>query len=206
MIKAESIVIVGAGLAGGNAALTLRSEGFRNRLVLIGNEPALPYGRPLLSKTYLRGEEDLGDWYVKPAEWYAQNEVELRTSTSVQHIDFAQRQVVLDSDEKINAFLASERAQTILLVVPDDARRQGVTRWLKTCHGWDGNRTARIQIPGALALVTGAGSGIGRATALALADGGASVLCVDIDVVAAEKTAAACGEGGAPTKIEALRI
>ncbi len=55
----------------------------------------------------------------------------------------------------------------------------------------------RIQIPGSLVLVTGAGSGIGRATALAFADAGARVLAVDINRAAAEKTAAACGERGA---------
>jgi NAD(P)-dependent dehydrogenase (short-subunit alcohol dehydrogenase family) len=57
--------------------------------------------------------------------------------------------------------------------------------------------SGRIEIPGALAVVTGAGSGIGRATALALAERGASVLCLDIDLEAAEKTAAACAERGA---------
>lgn len=58
-------------------------------------------------------------------------------------------------------------------------------------------RTPRIDIPGAVALVTGAGSGIGRATALALAERGAVVLCADIDAEAADKTAAAAGERGA---------
>ncbi|HUF33442.1 MAG TPA: SDR family NAD(P)-dependent oxidoreductase [Acidimicrobiales bacterium] len=59
-------------------------------------------------------------------------------------------------------------------------------------------RTAHIEIRGAVALVTGAGSGIGRSTALALAGRGATVLCADIDGEAAEKTAATCGELGAP--------
>lgn len=59
------------------------------------------------------------------------------------------------------------------------------------------SRTARIDPQGALALVTGAGSGIGRATALALAARGATVLCADIDPAAAEKAAVACEEQGA---------
>jgi len=56
----QVVVIVGAGLAGGNAAVTLREEGWRGRIVLLGAEPGIPFGRPPLSKTYLRSEEDLG--------------------------------------------------------------------------------------------------------------------------------------------------
>ena len=56
---------------------------------------------------------------------------------------------------------------------------------------------------GSLVLVTGAGSGIGRATALAFAAGGARVLAVDVDLPSAEKTAAACSEAGA-SSAEAL--
>ena len=46
-------------MSGGVAAKTLREEGYSSRLVLLGNEPGVPFGRPPLSKTYLRGEEDL---------------------------------------------------------------------------------------------------------------------------------------------------
>jgi 2-hydroxycyclohexanecarboxyl-CoA dehydrogenase len=49
-----------------------------------------------------------------------------------------------------------------------------------------------LSLDGALALVTGAGSGIGRATSHALAARGASVLCTDIDEATAEKTATEC--------------
>jgi 2-hydroxycyclohexanecarboxyl-CoA dehydrogenase len=49
-----------------------------------------------------------------------------------------------------------------------------------------------IPLSSATALVTGAGSGIGRATALALAAEGATVLCTDLDEASAEKTAAEC--------------
>jgi 2-hydroxycyclohexanecarboxyl-CoA dehydrogenase len=51
-----------------------------------------------------------------------------------------------------------------------------------------------LALAGAIALVTGAGSGIGRATAHALAAAGVTVLCTDIDEAAAEKAAAECGE------------
>ena len=73
------IVIVGGGMAGGNAAATLREEGFAGPVVLLGREPGVPFGRPPLSKTYLRSEEDLDGWYVRPSGWYAEHEVELRT-------------------------------------------------------------------------------------------------------------------------------
>jgi 3-phenylpropionate/trans-cinnamate dioxygenase ferredoxin reductase subunit len=49
------IVIVGASLAGLRAAETLREEGFRGRLTIIGDEPYEPYDRPPLSKQVLKG-------------------------------------------------------------------------------------------------------------------------------------------------------
>src|ERR1043166_6810462 len=48
-----------------------------------------------------------------------------------------------------------------------------------------------------IVLVTGAGAGIGRATALAMAAEGAVVAAADIDRAAAGRTAANCNEGGA---------
>ena len=93
----ETHVIVGAGLAGGNAAATLREEGFDGRVVLIGREPGLPFGRPPLSKTYLRSEEDLGDWLVKPAEWWEEHSVERLIGAGVMAIDPGAHSLMLDS-------------------------------------------------------------------------------------------------------------
>ena len=97
---AKPIVIVGGGLAGGNAAATLRDEDFEGRVVLIGREPGVPFGRPPLSKTYLRSEEDLDGWYVRPADWYEEHDVE-RLESSVAAVDPAAHNVVLDSGEEI---------------------------------------------------------------------------------------------------------
>ena len=66
-ISGSPIVIIGGGIAGGNAAATLREEGFAGPVVIFSREPGVPFGRPPLSKTYLRSEEDLKGWYVRPA-------------------------------------------------------------------------------------------------------------------------------------------
>src|SRR5687768_12795817 len=72
----ETFAIVGASLAGGTAAATLREEGFNGRLVLIGAEELPPYERPPLSKEYLRGEQSLDEAFLRPSEWYEQHAIE----------------------------------------------------------------------------------------------------------------------------------
>lgn len=97
----EPIVIIGGGMAGGNAAATLRDEGFSGPVVLLSREPNVPFGRPPLSKTYLRSEEDLAGWYVRPAGWYAEHDVELRNGVVVAAVDPAAHTVTLDSGAEI---------------------------------------------------------------------------------------------------------
>src|SRR6516225_10605389 len=100
-ITGRPIVIIGSGLAGGNAAATLRDEGFPGPVVLIGREPGGPFGRPPLSKTYLRSEEDLDGWYVRPAAWYAEHDVQLRTGAVAVAVDPAAHTVALASGEEL---------------------------------------------------------------------------------------------------------
>jgi 3-phenylpropionate/trans-cinnamate dioxygenase ferredoxin reductase component len=97
----EPLVIVGAGIAGGNAAATLREEGFDGRVVLVGREPEIPFGRPPLSKTYLRSEEDLDGWYVKPPAWWEEHGVERLVEVSVVEIDLAAHSVLLDTGQAL---------------------------------------------------------------------------------------------------------
>ena len=97
----QPMVIVGGGLAGANAAVALREEGFEGRVVIIGDEIGIPFGRPPLSKTYLRSEEGLEGWYVKPAAWYDEHRVERRSGSVVVSIDAAEHSVALDSGEEL---------------------------------------------------------------------------------------------------------
>jgi 3-phenylpropionate/trans-cinnamate dioxygenase ferredoxin reductase subunit len=97
----DPFVIIGGGMAGGNAAATLRDEGFSGPVVLLTREPGVPFGRPPLSKTYLRSEEDLAGWHVRPAGWYAEHDVELRTGVVVAAVDVAAHTVTLDSGAEL---------------------------------------------------------------------------------------------------------
>jgi 3-phenylpropionate/trans-cinnamate dioxygenase ferredoxin reductase component len=98
--KTPTFAIVGASLAGAKAAETLRAEGFDGRIVLIGEEPERPYERPPLSKDYLRGEAEARP-YVHPEEFYAENEIELRRSTSVEAIDPAASSLTMAGGETV---------------------------------------------------------------------------------------------------------
>jgi len=70
------LIIVGAGHAGGRAALTLREEGYTGRLILIGDEPHLPYERPPLSKGLLQGTTDLAGYSLCNSDRLAELDIE----------------------------------------------------------------------------------------------------------------------------------
>lgn len=89
----ERVVIVGAGQAGQQVAASLRQEGFKGTIALIGDEPGLPYQRPPLSKGYMKDglRERL---QLAPAAFYERNAITLLPETRVVAIDRAARQVV----------------------------------------------------------------------------------------------------------------
>jgi|SRR5215467_50963 len=100
-MKRPPIVIVGASLAGGTAAVTLRDEGFDGDIVLIGAEPQLPYSRPPLSKGYLRGQERFEDQLVKPGSYYAEQRIQLKLGVRATAIDPKQKLVELEGGERV---------------------------------------------------------------------------------------------------------
>lgn len=88
-------VIVGAGQAGGDLASALRQLGYPGRIILIGEESAVPYRRPPLSKAFLSGDMAEEALYIKTREAYAKHDIELRTGLRVQAIDRAARTLTL---------------------------------------------------------------------------------------------------------------
>src|SRR5215210_4671179 len=96
----ETVVIVGAGLAGGGAAATLRQEGFGGRVILIGAEPQPPYERPPLSKEYLRGEFPFEGALVQPPDFYDGNGIETRFGVRATRVDAAEKVVEIDVGER----------------------------------------------------------------------------------------------------------
>jgi 3-phenylpropionate/trans-cinnamate dioxygenase ferredoxin reductase component len=94
-VTGRTFVIVGASLAGATAAATLRERGFDGRLVLIGDEPDLPYERPGLSKRYLRGERTRDELNVRPEGWWQDHDVDVLLGTTVERVDPVDRVVTL---------------------------------------------------------------------------------------------------------------
>src|SRR6266566_560414 len=113
-MKRPPIVIVGASLAGGTAAVTLREDGFDGDIVLIGAEPQLPYNRPPLSKGYLRGQDRFEDQLVKPASYYAEQRIALKLGTRATKIDAAQKLVELEDCDRIRTAVARGRRAVVM--------------------------------------------------------------------------------------------
>jgi 3-phenylpropionate/trans-cinnamate dioxygenase ferredoxin reductase subunit len=96
-MPAPVVAIIGAGQAGFQAAASLRDTGFAGRVVLIGDEPVLPYQRPPLSKSYLAGQSGVDDLWLRPAEFYAKQQIDLVYGDPVTAIDRGQRRLHLAS-------------------------------------------------------------------------------------------------------------
>lgn len=81
------IGIVGGGVAAAKVVEAYREAGGDEPIVLASSDTRPPYNRPPLSKRLLRGESEPEDALVHPAEWYADNGVDLRLGTRVESLD-----------------------------------------------------------------------------------------------------------------------
>ena len=90
----QRIVVIGAGHAGGAAAITLRELGFSGPITLVGEEAEPPYERPSLSKEYLSGKDAAPVYLAEESRW-AELGVDLRLGVAAAAIDRQGRSVSL---------------------------------------------------------------------------------------------------------------
>lgn len=97
MVLDTDVLIVGAGHAGAQAAMALRTAQFAGRITLVGDEVQLPYERPPLSKEYLSGEKTAERILIRPAAFWADREIDLVTGCRIEAVD-AQAHTASSSD------------------------------------------------------------------------------------------------------------
>src|SRR5437868_14146875 len=115
-----SVVIVGAGAAGGAAAEMLRREGYDGPVTMIGADQFLPYDRPNLSKDYLAGSAP-EEWIpLRPPEFYREQKIDSLTNTTVTSIDLKPKQVTLSDGRSLGygALLLATGARPVHLTIP----------------------------------------------------------------------------------------
>ncbi|MEG9861811.1 MAG: FAD-dependent oxidoreductase [Parvularculales bacterium] len=152
---AVGFVIVGGGQAAVEAIASLRGQGYEGTIILIGDEPYLPYQRPPLSKKYLDGTLSRERLYLRPEEFYRKSGVMVRLGETVHAIGRQTRTVVMGDGERL-------RYEKLLLTTGARARHlEGVgvdlvgVYSLRSIQGVDGLRTHFVE--GARLVIVGGG-------------------------------------------------
>jgi 3-phenylpropionate/trans-cinnamate dioxygenase ferredoxin reductase subunit len=98
----NAVIIIGAGQAAAQAAVTLRAEGFTGPITIFGEEPYPPYQRPPLSKKYLMGEITRDRLELKPESFFETNNIALKLNQQVRAIDCGSRTVSLADGARVS--------------------------------------------------------------------------------------------------------
>lgn len=169
----KRIVVIGAGHAGGAAAIALRELGFSGTLTLVGEEPHPPYERPSLSKGFLSGAEPEPVW-LAPAERWSALDVVLKTASPALAIDRERGEVRLadGSVAPFDALILATGGRVRRLPLPDHR----AVHYLRTTD--DARALAAGARPGARTLIVGGGV-IGLEAASTLQGMGLSVAVIE---------------------------
>ena len=131
----ETVVIVGAGQAGGEVATSLRQQGYEGQVVLVGDEAHPPYQRPPLSKGFLLGKMQLAQLYLKPEATYEKFNITLKLGTRVAAIDRAAQEAVLQDGSRLGygKLVIATGGRAKLLPLPGvDQRKLGNLFYLRS--------------------------------------------------------------------------
>lgn len=101
-MSSAPVVIVGAGHAGVQAAVSLREKEFDGDIVLLSDEKNLPYQRPPLSKAFLKGEMDIHGLPLRAEMFFRDQRIDLRLGQRATRIDRSIRRVELGGGGSIN--------------------------------------------------------------------------------------------------------
>ncbi len=152
--ETNTVVIIGAGQAGVQAAQSLRQGGHDGPVIMFGDEAAPPYQRPPLSKAYLQGELDADRLYLKPPAFYEKHDIDLRLNVRIAAIDRQAKTVTTEAGDSVSydRLLLATGAPPRRLTVKG-AELAGV-HYLRTCADSDALRPVlggggRIVIVGA---------------------------------------------------------
>ncbi len=172
----RTYVVVGGGLAGAKAVEALRSEAFDGRIVLFGAETHRPYERPPLSKDYLMGRAEREKAFVHPEEWYAEHDVELRSSTQVTAVDPSAHEVETEGGDRqaYDKLLIATGASPRRLTIP--GADLDAVAYLRSID--DSERIKSALRPGARIAIIG-GGWIGLEVAAAARAAGADVTVLE---------------------------
>jgi 3-phenylpropionate/trans-cinnamate dioxygenase ferredoxin reductase component len=174
----ETIVIIGAGQAGAQAAYTLREHGFEDRVVLLGNEAQAPYQRPPLSKAFLAHAQSVERLYLRPLSFYAAHDIELKLHTSVEGIERNAARIRLHGGESIgyDKLLIATGSRPRTLELPGS--RGSDVHYLRTVQ--DAFRLrAKIEVGRRIVIV--GGGYIGLEVAAVVSSAGASVTVLETE-------------------------
>lgn len=94
-------IIIGASHAAAQLTTSLRQEGWDGDILVIGDEPYLPYHRPPLSKTFLSGDKTVDDLLIRPAAFYEKNHIQFKQGR-VTAINRAQQTLSLSDGTQLN--------------------------------------------------------------------------------------------------------
>src|SRR5580700_10924289 len=97
----KSVIVVGAGQAAAQLAMSLRQGGFTDRILLVGDEPYAPYQRPPLSKKFLADRPKPDTLFLRPEAFWRDQSVELELGVAVGAVDPRDRLVSLVDGREI---------------------------------------------------------------------------------------------------------